>query len=112
MRKNDEIHSFPIYQDSEIFVNDELIQKFLIYDEKVRHDEDVDTDEEVRNLGIRQCSRSFMQTRDTLSIVKPNIPASLGRLNKLIKNTSIDQRVANPDEYDRLGKKHLGHPRP
>ena len=53
LRKNHEIHSFPINHDSEIFVNDELLQKFLIYDEKVRHDEDVDTDEEVRNLGIR-----------------------------------------------------------
>ena len=84
---------FPLYHDRDIGFEREQDQSCI---KEVQLDDDVDTDEDVYDSALKQCSRDFNEARHKMN----NYPAIKSYLN----NSGIKKRVQRPELFDRYGK--------
>lgn len=89
------VKTFPCYQDSQVVVGSDRQQMMEDNLIPVKQDDDVDTDEDIYEAALKQCSYDFSQTRDLVEKEKMNL---------ILNNYDIKRRVQFPEFYDRAGK--------
>ena len=85
---------FPLYRDRDIGFDCEWVQMHMI---EQRIDDDAETDKEVYNNAIRQVYVDYETAKYEVAKFRED-------LCNVISNTTIIDRIENPEKYDREGR--------